>query len=248
MKTLAWYQNDQLWTALSPFLFSSERIHHASVETDQIVQLLDLKPGDLVLDMCCGQGRFALELARRGFQVTGVDRTAAFLEVATANAAAFKGHCEFVLDDALHFCHPETYHAVINLFHSFGYHEQEDENKQVLQNAYRSLMTGGTLLLDMLSKDQILQTARSPLRQQVGHLSLVGSRSFDAANQCVEDRWTLSSGGQRSEFHTSARMYGAEELSAILRSCGFNSVQVRGGLDGRPYAKHEGRLVVIARK
>ena len=109
-------------------------------------------------------------------------------------------------------------------------------------------MTGGTLLLDMLSKDQILQTARSPLRQQVGHLSLVGSRSFDAANQRVEDRWTLSSGGQRSEFHTSARMYGAEELSAILRSCGFNSVQVRGGLDGRPYAKHEGRLVVIARK
>jgi cyclopropane fatty-acyl-phospholipid synthase-like methyltransferase len=58
----------------------------APAECDFIVKALDLKPGDRILDLCCGQGRHSVELARRGFQVTGAEGTRdAHLSTATGD-------------------------------------------------------------------------------------------------------------------------------------------------------------------
>ncbi len=57
-------------------------------EVDGIVRLLDLPPGSAILDLCCGHGRHALALAKRGYRVTGQDLSEVFLQRAQAEAEA----------------------------------------------------------------------------------------------------------------------------------------------------------------
>ena len=61
-----WYDDDSLWSALEPFLFTDEHCGDgARHEVDLTMALLKVEPGAAILDLCCGPGRHALELARR---------------------------------------------------------------------------------------------------------------------------------------------------------------------------------------
>src|SRR5262247_565565 len=87
MTMWTWFEDDTLWENLESILFSQFRSPESTVrEAEQILGLVRPSPGAAVLDLCCGPGRHSLEFARRGFRVTGVDRTARYL--ATARAAA----------------------------------------------------------------------------------------------------------------------------------------------------------------
>ncbi len=76
-----WHEQDTFWDTVAPVLFTERRWSDAPAEVEQVAYLLGLGSGAHVLDLCCGMGRHSLELARRGFQVTGVDRTRPYLAV-----------------------------------------------------------------------------------------------------------------------------------------------------------------------
>ena len=94
-----WHEREELWVRTAPFQFPKRRWEAAKDEVEAIVKLLGLEPRQRVLDMPCGPGRHALELARRGFSVTGVDRTFSFVEEAKRRAEAEKLSVEFVQAD-----------------------------------------------------------------------------------------------------------------------------------------------------
>ena len=75
-----WYENDVLWEKVERHIFSKWRLESATAEMDQLLELAGIAPGAAVLDLCCGVGRHSLELARRGFEVTAVDRTKLYLK------------------------------------------------------------------------------------------------------------------------------------------------------------------------
>lgn len=244
---LCWYKNEQFWVGVSPFLFTSDRRATVSIQVNDLLKMLDLKPGAAILDMCCGKGWFVVELAKRGFRVTGVDYTAAFIGHASRLAEQENVRTEFVEQDVMTFCRPGQYDAVISIFHSFGYHEREDENMQVLLNACESLVTGGTLLLDMLSREQV-KSQQAPMERQIDGTRLSSVRNFDEGAQRVEDQWVIEAAGMKKEFRTSARLYSANEISSLLESSGFGDIHIFGDLGAAPYKETAGRLVVIARK
>jgi ubiquinone/menaquinone biosynthesis C-methylase UbiE len=78
----SWYRQDAFWELVEPVLFNQQRQARAIEEVKQIVTLLQMKEGFQILDLCCGTGRHSLELSRRGYDVVGVDRTAAFIKKA----------------------------------------------------------------------------------------------------------------------------------------------------------------------
>jgi len=69
-----WHEQDDIWAIIEPALFSSINMGHAVEQVDNIIKLIELKTDMHVLDLCCGVGRHTLELARRGYRVTAVDR------------------------------------------------------------------------------------------------------------------------------------------------------------------------------
>ena len=61
-----------------------------------------------------------------------------------------------------------------------------------------------------------------------------------------ENRWLLFDRDGRHEFRFTLRLYAASELASHLRSAGFSSVRIFGGLDGRPYDRDARHLVALA--
>jgi 2-polyprenyl-3-methyl-5-hydroxy-6-metoxy-1,4-benzoquinol methylase len=95
----SWHTNDEFWKEFAPFMFDDAAWHIVPAQFSQALKLMDVEDGSRFLDMACGPGRHSLELARCGFQVTGVDRTALYLEEAARRAVLEQLTIEFVRGD-----------------------------------------------------------------------------------------------------------------------------------------------------
>lgn len=246
MKT--WHEDDKFWEVMAPFMFSERHWASAPVEVDQVIRLLDIGPKVAILDLCCGPGRHSLELARRGFRVTGVDRTAAYLERTRKEAEKENLDVEFVREDMRHFCRVNAFDVALMMYTSFGYFEDPAENRQVLVNVCRSLKDQGALVLDLVGKETLARIFGERDWQEYDDAFLLQERRIVNDWSWMENRWILLQGGERQEFQVSHWLYSASELSGLLRDSGFSSVQIYGDLEGNPYDQNARRLIAVAGK
>jgi len=239
----SWHDNDDFWAAIEGALFNEKRLAMALGDVDGMVKLLGIGPGARVLDLCCGPGGHAAELARRGYSVVGVDRNPRYLERAEMAAP----EVEFVEKDMREFVREGEFDAVINIYTSFGYFEDESENVKVLQNVRKSLKDGGAFLIDTQGKETLaLKFEERKWSEQGGAHLLQESRVVDDW-AWVESRWILVKDGKQDEFTVRIRLYSATGMKALLESVGFEKVEVFGSLDGKPYDHQAERLVAVAR-
>lgn len=214
-----------------------------------VEQLAGLLPaGARVLDLCCGPGRHTLELARRGFRVTALDRTAFYLEQARVQAEAENLEVEFVCDDMRRFSRVGAFDAIINLSTSFGFFEDPADDRTVIVNAYRSLRGGGLLVMDLKGKEVLARMFVERTWFEQGDTLLLLQRTVMKDWTWVEDLWITLKDGTRREFVMAHRPYSAAELRALLESCGFNPVSIQGDLAGAKYDHNASRLVALARR
>ena len=136
-----WFEEESFWSSLYPFMFSERRFEVAEDEVRGILDLTNLKGGE-VLDLCCGPGRHAVALAKEGFRVTGVDLSPFLLEKAASDAQDERVDIELVREDMRHFVRPGRFDLVINLFTSFGYFDDKSDDMVVLENIYQNLREG----------------------------------------------------------------------------------------------------------
>src|SRR5207248_11448120 len=113
------------------------------IEIDQLEALLRLRPPLRILDLPCGQGRHAIELARRGYDVTGVDLSPYLLGVAKARSEAAGLKVRWLDGDMRRPLAGERFDLVLNLFTSFGYFVAADDDRLVVQAAAAMLEPGG---------------------------------------------------------------------------------------------------------
>jgi SAM-dependent methyltransferase len=243
-----WHEDDQFWQAMAPFVFDAQRWLEASTDVEQIVKLVGLAPPASVLDLCCGQGRHSLELARRGFAVTAVDRTAAYLEEGGRRADTQNLKIEFVKKVIRLFCRPNAFDTALNLYTSFGYFDDPQEDRNVLLNVHRSLKPGGTLVMDLIGKEVLARIFRERDWNAEGDAICLRETKVSRDWGWIDSRWILLKGTSRQEFSISHRLYSGTELAKLLRECGFVSVRILGDFAGAPYDHKAKRLVAIARK
>jgi len=124
---------------------------------DFLIEELALPPGGSILDVGCGTGRHSIELARRGYSVTGLDLSREMLARAAASADAAGVSVEWVHADAARFALPERYDGAICLCEwAVGLLGAEDDPigqpLSILSNIFRSLKPGAKALLTVLSR------------------------------------------------------------------------------------------------
>jgi len=245
----SWFDDDTFWESLDWFFFSEFRkAETTSIEVDQITKLLQPASSASILDLCCGPGRHCLEFARRGFRVTGVDRTARYLELARKRSVEQGLRIEFVQEDMRRFKHSEHFDCALNLFSSFGYFEDANDDLQVLRNLRESLKCGGKLLMEMLGKEPLARNFRDRLwHHRPGTQEyLLQEVSVRSGWDWIENRWTLIRGENHRVFTFGIRVYSGAELASALRQAGFSHVDLFGSLEGTPYDHTAQRLVAVA--
>ena len=244
----AWYERDDFWKLLAPALFTSERMLSAKEEVEHLLSLLALQAGAGICDLCCGVGRHSLELAQRGFSVTGVDRTELYLQEARKKAEAKGLQIRFVQEDMRKFCEANAFDAVINVFTSFGYFEEAADDKRVLENVYTSLKDGGKLLIDIMGKEVLARIFQEKRWVEEDGVIVLEEAKLSEDWSSLESRWIIIRDGRQDEYRIRLRLYSASELSELLKGCGFGQVNVYGDLSGLPYDLAAKRLVLVAHK
>lgn len=245
----AWHDRDEWWEGTGTALFQPWAWKYAPQQVEQALALAGIEPPVRVLDMPCGTGRHALEFARLGCTVTGVDRTAAYLREAHEHAEELGLKIEFVESDMRAFRREETFDLGVNLFTSFGYFEDQAEDVAVLENFHASLKPGGALIMEMAGKEVVARGFQPRDWQELDDGSLwLEERRVTHDWTWIENRWILIRGGERHEFPLATRLYGAAELRRVLEEAGFESIRLYGSLGGAAYDHEAERLIAIARR
>ena len=243
-----WHEQDAFWETMP--MFSDVLWEVAPQQVDAIVSLLRLQSGATVLDLPCGVGRHSLELARRGYRVTCVDRTSAYLQVARDKAAAEGLDVEWIQADMREFVRPEAFDVALNLFTSFGYFQDLEADRRVVANLFRCLRPGGVLVMEMMGKEVLARIFVPRDWQELPDGSIfLQERKVVQDWSWMENRWILvKPGGDRHDYEVCHRLYDGAGLRALLLDAGFGSVELYGGLEGTPYDRDAQRLAAIARK
>lgn len=232
---IPWYEDDSFWQTLELVFFNPERLQRAAAEVESLLRLAETSPNGRVLDLGCGIGRHSLEFARRGFSVTGVDRTGAYLQQAIRKAEEGELHIDFVQADMRDFVRPAAFDLVINMFSSFGYFDDPEDDRRVVDNVFNSLKTGGFFIMEMMGKEILARDFRERDWYEVEDHLVLEERKPEPDWSRLHNRWIIFYDNKRFEHRFSIRIYAAAELTALLKQTGFPEVKVYGGTDGKPY-------------
>jgi SAM-dependent methyltransferase len=245
---VAWYEDDRLWLRFLPFLFRKRVLAETSAQVDRLIGLLELSNGTQLLDLCCGIGRLSLEFARRGYLVTGVDRTLPYLELARRAAASEGLKVEFVSAGMDKFARPAAFSAAVCMYNSFGYFEDPADDRRVIANLYESLQPGGKLALDVLGREVLARIYRPCTREKAGTAVLLQRREITRNWTWLVNHSTITDAEGRHEFSFGHRLYSGSELHQLLLAAGFVDVALYGDLAGRPYDQNAQMLLAVGRK
>lgn len=218
-------------------------------EVKDIIALLNLQQGDHFLDLCCGYGRHAIPLARYGCNVTGLDLSSLFLQQAQEQAEQTGTRIRWCQGDMQNIPFVNEFDYIINVFTSFGYFPQEEDDQRVLFQVAKALKPGGKFLLETVYQPRIIRNT-SPhgiIRYDDGlivleerHIDLLGSRNEVHIS-------LLYPNGTRTEHHQSIRIYTLTEIIRMLTAAGLQMQAYYGGLDGSTLSL-DSRLVLVSKK
>jgi ubiquinone/menaquinone biosynthesis C-methylase UbiE len=243
-----WFDDESFWRELYPFMFPEQRIANA-VEQMAMVLALTKPAGKAVLDLCCGPGRCSIALAKKGFSVTGVDRTKYLLDKARVKARAAQIKIEWVQKDMRDFVRPDSFALVLSMFTSFGYFDDKRDDAIVLGNMFASLKPGGACLLEVLGKERlakILQPTTSSVFPN-GTLMIERHEILDDWTR-IRNEWTLLRNGRYRSYKFHHTIYSGQELRDRMEAAGFVDVKLHGNLAGDEYGPNAERLVAVGRK
>jgi SAM-dependent methyltransferase len=244
---MQWFEDETLWRELYPYLFPVERVAAAASQVTGLLGLAGIA-GGAVLDLCCGPGRHAVDFARRGFRVTGVDRSPYLLERARERAVVEAVDVEWVHADMRDFARPAAFDLVCNLFTSFGYFEREEDNLRVLGNIRDSLRDGGVLVMDMVGREHMERQGMAARTTRFADgATLFQQPHVNADWTRLDNEWTLAKGGRLHAYRFEHHLYSGAGLRQRLESSGFADVRLYGDLGGSAYGPESPRLVAVAR-
>jgi SAM-dependent methyltransferase len=218
------------------------------LEADFLESHLRLSRGQRVLDVPCGHGRHAVELARRGQLVTGVDVSDAMLAEARRLAAAHGCRIEWVHGDMRSLPQGADFDAAYCLGNSFGYLDRHG-TARFLAAIAGALKPGARFAFDYgTAAESILPrfVARewAPLDGQ----HFLEENRYDVERSCIETTYTFVTGGNVETRTGLQWVFTAGEVRALLDSAGFDVLSAQGGIDGRPYALGGTLLMVVAER
>jgi SAM-dependent methyltransferase len=244
-----WYEGffDREWLdLLAPDHAGGERTEK---EVAFVVERLALEPGARILDLACGHGRHAVELARRGFRVTGFDLSEPSLELARGRAAAERVELDLVQGDMRELPWEGEFEAVLSLFTAFGYFSDKADDERVLAQVERVLRSGGSFLLDVVSLFVLARGFRTRHWEELEDgRTWLDARDYDHLTGRSNVTWTfVGPGGERSELRHSLRIYTLPELAEMLDRAGLDVVEAWGSFEGEPYGFESRRIIVHAR-
>lgn len=243
------WQKDEFWDDFGPLMFDSRRWKDASTDVNQIIQMAHPRPSARILDAGCGPGRHSIELARRGFRVTGVDFQEKYLKTAVSGAADLDNPPRFIRADLRDYHPEEPFNGAISMFQSIGYTDDPEDDLAICRGICSSLDSGGWFLMENDGKEAVASGFQERTWFERDGRIILLEYEAEGAWSILRNHWQFKDrDGSWHECDFSYRLYSAVELGGLLEDAGFADIEFFGGMDGRPYNHEAINLVALARR
>ena len=196
--------------------------------------------GRRVLDLGCGPGRHAAQLTPHGAAVVGLDLSRTLLRRARELRVPAIG---FVRGDMRRLpFRAGAFQVAVNLFTSFGYFSDEQDDARVLREVARVLVSGGTFVLDYFQSASVRRGLVPKEEQYVGAQRVTIERRITPDDRWVIKDLTLEAGS----FQERVRLYDPADLERLLTTAGFTVSHRFGAYDGRKLTEDSPRAIFLA--
>jgi D-alanine-D-alanine ligase len=202
------------------------------LEVNVICDLLPIRPGNRILDLCGGHGRHSLELCERGFtSCTLLDYSECLIDDARKQADKYNYSMDAVRADARDTGFPdESFDHVFIMGNSLGYIQEPAGDRQIVEEAFRVLYPGGWFLLDVTDGDTVRRSFNPGAWHEIGDDTVVcRQRELKADRICAREMVLSKKKGLVRDQNYAIRLYGRKTLSLLLEDAGFKNVSVRTG-------------------
>jgi SAM-dependent methyltransferase len=219
-------------------------------EAEFVIDAMGLTPGAQVLDVGCGYGRHAMELAARGFHVVGLDMSTPLLVRGGEEAHRRGLTINFVRGDMRELDFEGQFNGAYCLFSTFGYFDDET-NKKTVANIARALKPGGRVLIEILNRDYVI--ADLPTRvwwEGDGCVVLEEVELNYFSSRIQVNRSVVFDDGRQLEQEISVRAYSLHEVGKLLHAAGFRVLEVSGAYHtrGRFFGNQSRHIIVLAER
>jgi SAM-dependent methyltransferase len=237
---------ERFFDAHAPIYETNDFTKNTVNEVDFLLEELELKQGDSVLDVGCGTGRHSIELAGRGYRVTGLDLSTEMLARAAASARAAEVEVAWVRSNATRFTFPARFDAAICLCEgAFGLLGQSDDPIDqplaILRNTSQSLKPGAKAIFTVLNGAAMLRKYQN---------KDVAEGRFDPLAMVESSKYAPKEG--LPPIPTRERAFIPTELRLLFSMAGLSALNIWGGTAGnwgrRPLDLDEIEIMVVARK
>ena len=184
-----------------------------------ILENINIHLGCNILDLACGAGRHSILFAQRGYKVSAVDLSKNLLKVALDAAIKAKVKINFIKADLRNLCIKPKFDLVVNLFTSFGYFDEDNENFKLFERTFYFLNNNGYFILDFFNKDYLERNIVPRSEDDIDQGRIIQERRIEGKR--VIKKITIYKNGREQHFLESVRIYSKDELMYEIERKGF---------------------------
>lgn len=199
-----------------------------------------------VLDLACGTGRHAFQLARAGYTVVAADLSPTLLAAAQRKTMSLMQRPRLVRADMRHLPFRPQFDAVLQLFTAFGYFHSDGDNAAVVRNVADCLLPGGWYMLDFLNPEHVRRTLVPSSVRCINGIDVLQERWIEADR--VEKRIEVRIPGEPRVFRESVRLFSPEEVCGMMEEARLAIKHHSGDYLGGPWTAHAPRSIMFAQK
>lgn len=244
-----WYKN--IW---SLDMKNQSWVEDTEHQVNFIIETLNLKGKERILDLACGYGRHSLSFARKGFEVVGIDITRDYVEDALTTAGKEGLNARFILSDLRDIRFENEFDVVLNLADgAIGYLEDDSENLKIFDVISKALKPGGKHLMDICNAEHA-ECFFPACNWEIGEKAIALSRfEWDARKRIMLfGGWNIPYGKPAEKpgilYGDPIRLYSIDELERILQERNMKIINTFSTFYGKEATSKEMQLIVHSEK
>lgn len=209
-----------------------------------LIKYLDLNTGARVLDLACGKGRHSLEFRKHGFDVTGIDLSEESIELAKQNET---NGLEFFVHDMRALYWTDHFDLIANLFTSFGYFHNVEDDQRTISSISDALKPGGTVVIDFMNAKKVVKQLVAHEEKVIEGVSFILQRSVD--EDIIKKRISIRDGEKELEYEEQVDALTLQDFQGYFNRAGLSLQSVFGDYDLNDFDEDRSdRLIMVATK
>ncbi|MEZ4804577.1 MAG: methyltransferase domain-containing protein [Bacteroidia bacterium] len=240
---MAWFK-DWFNTPYYHLLYGERDHVEAEKFINNLLDYLNPEKGSVFLDLACGKGRHALDIARKNFKVYGVDLSLESIEFAK------KSECDnlkFEVHDMRETFKEDYFDYVLNLFTSFGYFDTHEDNLKTLIAVTNDLKQEGVFIQDYFNSNVVLANMKPSENKLISGIDFHITKEIKDSN--IIKTISFKDNGESYRFQEKVKLLSFNDFENLYSNAGLKVIDVFGDYQLNPFNQNTSeRLLLVSKK